>query len=37
MNDLAERIYVNSFLLVIWFAAALGLLYGAFRFVRFVL
>ena len=37
MTDLRERIYVNSFLIVIWSTPALGLLYLAFRFVRWML
>jgi hypothetical protein len=36
-RDLAERIYVNSFLIVIWVAVFLALLYGAFRFVKSML
>ena len=37
MTDLQERIYVNSFLIILWLVAVLGLLYVAIRFVKWIL
>ena len=37
MTDRSERIYVNSFVIVVWLAAVLGLLYGMDRFLKWML
>jgi hypothetical protein len=37
VSDRSERIFVNSFLLTVWFVCVLGALYGVFRLVRWLI